>query len=498
MTEARPITGAGQARVWACYCRLSQAKNDGRGGSLAIDRQCYANAEYVARVDPGAVLVHFHDDGVSGWSLGVVRAGFDQALAAIKAGEVHALVAWHADRISRQVEVTGRVVRICRAAGVELHTALGGHHEDPMALQMQSIVAEAESRQKANRAMSKHAQLRKSGGYFGGGRKYGYEPRMTGIVESEAAVIRDMANRILTGESVTSVCKSLNAAGISTVTGTRTDKATGVVTRVPWSIATIRKMLTSPHIVGRRADGETYVDATWPGILDLATWESLRAVLLDPARDTRKGKAASRYLLSGIARCGKCGGRIGGVKVNRRGQNKGGLVYRCLDSFDMSRGMVDTDERVIDHFVLPRLEEIDANGAFVSDADNRELAALVAERDQTIPARRAEYAAMGARGELDPATVGAMSRALAERETEVTAAIGLLSAQVAAPQRALEGATGPNARAVWASWGQDPTGAGFARQRAVIALLVDVEFLATTTGPRFDKDSVRVTYRDLA
>ena len=325
--DAPAATRRGGPRAWACYCRLSQAKNDGKGGSLAIDRQCAENAAYVERVDPGAQVVHFHDDGKSGWSLTVVRDQFEDALRRVALGEFDAFVAWHADRISRQTEVAGRVIRLCRTHGVELHTALGGHHADPIALQIQSVVAEAESRQKANRAMSKHRQLRESGAYAGGSRRFGYEPRMVAVREDEAAVIRDMANRLLNGESLTSVVRSLNEAGVLTSTGYRENKETGEMVRVPWSLPTVKKMLTAPHLIGKRQNGPVMVDATWPAILDVATWESLRAILLDPARDKRKHKTASRYLLSGIATCGTCGQPVTGLRMDGRRVARG-LTYR--------------------------------------------------------------------------------------------------------------------------------------------------------------------------
>src|SRR4051794_2108526 len=112
----RGVVGA--PRVWACYCRLSQAKNDGKGTSLAIGRQCSEIAAYVGRVDPGASVVHFHDDGFSGFKRGLARPGFDEMCTRVAAGEFAAVVAWHADRISRQVEVAGRVVNLCADMGV--------------------------------------------------------------------------------------------------------------------------------------------------------------------------------------------------------------------------------------------------------------------------------------------------------------------------------------------------------------------------------------------
>src|SRR5262245_57782644 len=131
------VSYASTARIWVSYARLSSAKNDGKGGSLAITRQHAENRAYIERVDPGARIIELSDDGFSGYK-DVHRPGFAEALSLIERGEVSAFVAWHADRISRQVEVTAQAVKACQRVGVELHTALGGFHADPTRLYIES------------------------------------------------------------------------------------------------------------------------------------------------------------------------------------------------------------------------------------------------------------------------------------------------------------------------------------------------------------------------
>jgi site-specific DNA recombinase len=478
------------ARVWACYCRLSEAKNDGKGGSLAIDRQCEENALYIHGNDPAgpaARVVHFHDDGYSAF-LDVFRPGFEDLMGRTATREFTDVVGWHADRWSRQVEVSGRIWRVTETAGTRLHTALGGKHENPTSFYLESVVAEAESRQKRNRAVSKHDQLRRDGGFSGGARVFGFEPRMKGHRESEAAIVRDIANRLLNGESASGIARWLNENDVPTSRGV--NAKTGK--RILWTNSTIRSMFTSPHIAGKRVHEGRVIDASWKGIIDVPTHEALKAMFADPDRDPHKGGKQSTYLLSGIARCYKCGGPMGGLKANSRRI----AVYKCRENWCTQRGLADVDTTVGD-YVVARLEEIDARGALVSDEDARNLAALVLERDETIPTRRKSLAAMWAGGDMADADYREATAALSAREADVNRAIGVLSAQVAAPQRALEGATGPNARAVWDGWTNDPSGAGLARQRAIVALLVDVE-IRPQTGRHFREDSVGVTYRDLA
>jgi hypothetical protein len=49
--------------------------------------------------------------------------------------------------------------------------------------------------------------------------------------------------------------------------------------------------------------------AVWPAALDRQTWDQVRAVLLNPERNTNVRKA-SRYLLTGLIHCGDCGAAL--------------------------------------------------------------------------------------------------------------------------------------------------------------------------------------------
>ncbi|MDQ3896179.1 MAG: hypothetical protein M3326_02830, partial [Actinomycetota bacterium] len=73
-------------------------------------------------------------------------------------------------------------------------------------------------------------------------------------------------------------------------------------------------MLLSSRIAGLREHGvdptsKTLGDLTpavWPAALDRQTWDQVRAVLLNPERNTNVRKA-SRYLLTGLIHCGEFG-----------------------------------------------------------------------------------------------------------------------------------------------------------------------------------------------
>ena len=100
----------------------------------------------------------------------------------------------------------------------------------------------------------------------------------------------------------------------------------------PFASYTVQRILTNPAIVGklvygmRPRKGNPQMDLVeipdfFPAILSVEEWEHLQE-RLSIRRETPRGKThSSEYLLSGIARCGHCGGPMTGkVGVARKGK----------------------------------------------------------------------------------------------------------------------------------------------------------------------------------
>jgi hypothetical protein len=113
----------------------------------------------------------------------------------------------------------------------------------------------------------------------------------------EAEALRDAAERILRGETVGSVIREWTQRGIRQSGDGR------------WEETSLVNTLRSPRLAGLREwQGKTY-PATWPAILDLDTHERLVKLFADPSRRAHV-VGRKRHLLSGVARCGKCGNRF--------------------------------------------------------------------------------------------------------------------------------------------------------------------------------------------
>ncbi len=152
-----------------------------------------------------------------------------------------------------------------------------------------------ESRQISDRTKRKKKARAEVGAFNGGKRPYGYEPDGVTIRESEAEIIREVARRLLTGESLRSVTGDLNKRGVLTVTGKK------------WEYSNLRNMLQSPRLKGFRQHNGAEYPAVWPAILDAETWELLQVVFRGSATVAKQYREPRSYLLTGLIQCGACG-----------------------------------------------------------------------------------------------------------------------------------------------------------------------------------------------
>ena len=125
-------------------------------------------------------------------------------------------------------------------------------------------------------------------------------------------LIREAAERVLSGETLGALVRDFNTRSIPTTKGNT------------WSVTTMKRMLVSGRISGQRDHqprsrqspvrkivGETVGRAQWDAIITPAQTARLRAVLLDPQRRLNGGQAR-KYLLTGILHCGICGAGLNG------------------------------------------------------------------------------------------------------------------------------------------------------------------------------------------
>jgi site-specific DNA recombinase len=276
------------------YVRIS---SDRLGDQLGVTRQkedCLAEA---AR--RGWTIAEIYEDDDRSAFNGKPRPEYQRLLTDIREGRRDGVMAWRLDRLHRRMAELEDFITLSDRERVALATVTGDVDLSTssgrlMARTMGAFGAH-ESEVKSERIRRKHLELAEHGKVSGGGtRPYGYTLDRRQVVDTEAAVIRDVAKRVLAGDSLRSICTDLNEHGTRSVTGRE------------WTPTVLRTMLLSARISGQRErHGEIVSRAEWPPIIRPQQTLRLRALLTDP--DRRTNRTARRYLLTGMVRCQACG-----------------------------------------------------------------------------------------------------------------------------------------------------------------------------------------------
>lgn len=362
------------------YARISQ---DRGGEGLGVKRQladCRAEAE--RRGWP--VAAEFVDDDVSAYS-GKRRPGYRAMLEAIRSREADAVLVWHVDRLHRRPIELEEFVNACAEAGVkDLATVTGdfnlGTGDGLLIARLMAAVAANESDSKSRRSKSKMLEIAQAGKPSGGGpRPFGFQPDKVTLDEAEAAIIRDLATRLLAGEPLVSLTQWLQDNEIRTVMGKE------------WRTVTVRNLLKSPRIAGLREHrGQVIAKAVWPAIISEEQHASIVALVTDPAR--RTNRTARTYLLSGLCRCGKCGAKM------ITGQSRGRRRYMCRSGADFGGcgGIMisATVEELVVDAVLYRLDTPELAAAIEGRQRADEASAALSESIANDTAKLDELAAL--------------------------------------------------------------------------------------------------------
>ncbi|WP_231935233.1 recombinase family protein [Micromonospora viridifaciens] len=188
--------------------------------------------------------------------------------------------------------------------------------------------AEMEAATIAERTAAGIAGARRLGRWAGGAAPYGYRvaPATDGpgyilVPDAEAVtVVREAAERVLSGESLYRIAHDFNTRGVPTRSAKLiAEGRTRRMKAAPWSTQVIAQMLVNPAVVGRSVyRGEVIRDddgmprQLWEPILSLDVWHQLRAALAANGGgvEGRGRRVRAARLLSGIAYCAGCGRKL--------------------------------------------------------------------------------------------------------------------------------------------------------------------------------------------
>ena len=454
----------------AVYARISSDD----GTALGVSRQVADCRELAGRLG-WVVAEEYVDNDVSAFS-GKRRPEYERMLDDLRDGVRDGVIVYHADRLTRRPIELEQFVEVLTAAKAEVRFVAGadvdigsGDGDGLMVLRMMGAVAANESASKSRRVRRKMVDNAVAGRPHGGSRRpFGFEDDRVTIRPDEAEVIRILTSRFLAGESSRSLATWLDQEGIRTVY------------EKPWRTTTMVDMLRSARIAGlREHNGEIVGKAVWEPIISVEDRGRLLA-MMEQKRTTRERTVRS-YLLSGMLRCGKCGGTLftAARKTSRR--------YVCMAGPD-HRGCGGLT------VVANPLDELVA-AAVLYRLDTPELAAALSGRAAHDEQTTALADAIGAdRAQLDELAEMYASKQIPAREwmtarKPIEARVKDAERRLARVTRndALTGIVG-NGQALQSQWAE----LNLTRQHAIVKAVLDHVVIAPGTSGARALDPARV------
>lgn len=249
------------------------------------------------------------------------RPAWLRVLSMIEAGEVDVVVAFHLDRLTRNMADLEKLILLCEKHGVSVATATGDidltNDTGRMVARILAAVARQEVERKAARQRLAHVQRRAEGRPWAAVKMLGYE-RDGSVIEGEAEAIREAMKDVLEDRaSLAELGRRWHERGLSSPYKSE-DK--------PWSPRGVKKVLTNPRLAGLITyEGEVLGKGNWKPIVDETTMTTVVAKLSAPDRMVGKAKAGrhATNLLTGIMRCAKCDSTL------RAGSARGKPTYVC-------------------------------------------------------------------------------------------------------------------------------------------------------------------------
>ncbi|MCU1614700.1 MAG: putative recombinase [Frankiales bacterium] len=449
----------------AIYARQSL---DRTGEGAAVDRQV-ADCQAIADRRGWVVVETITDNDMSA-STGKPRPGYQKLLSLMRSRSVDAVIVWHVDRLTRRLVDLEEVITICETTGVRLATVTGdidlGTDTGRMLARILASVARGEVERKGVRQRRANEQRAADGRMGWTRRPFGYD-RQDGeivVVEPEAKALEQAAETILAGGTLAAGVRMLDSTGLTTTAGK------------PWNVTSLRRALLNPRYAGRVSHrGADVTEGKWPVILPGDVQERLSEKLRDVKRRLQQGTEV-KYLLSGLARCGRCGAVMFATSAAVKGRRY--RIYRCLSCYLTRRA--DLVDEVVEGVVIARLSRPDAADLFAEDEDVPALRAECAE----LRGRRDDLAGLLADGLLSASAVRERSQALTQRinglEDQISRALG------ESPVTALAAADD-----VGAAWEAMP----LRSRKQVVDLLMTVTILPVGKGQRFTPEQVQIEWR---
>jgi len=355
------------------YCRIS---SDRTGAGIGVETQeelCRVKAAQLGEQLRAAVVIVavFTDNDISAHQRRKPRKDYRRMLEMIRAGAADMVIAWHTDRLFRNLTELEEYSDLCKAAEVLTETVKSGGHNmsnasGRMVAGMIGVAAKFESEHKAENVAKAKRKNATEGKFNGGPRAFGFEADNETVRWSEAIEVANGVALILKGGSVGSQVTSLNERGITTPRGGK------------WQVTDWKRVLIRPRNAGIKTYKGEEVGRVPEGTETIVSEPDHRAVcaiLNDPARRTTPGPTP-KWLGSLIYQCDPCDSPMICTKQGRRAN----LLYRCR-ARGVGHGLRDAVslDAFITAQVLDRLSRPDA-ASLLRKGSGEDVGVLLAEK----------------------------------------------------------------------------------------------------------------------
>ena len=297
----------------AFYARVSSEKQD---VDLSISAQLRSLREYASR-NNHQVVKEYVDEAESGKT--TARPAFREMIAAARRSPrpFDLILVWKYSRFARSREDSIVFKTMLRKNGVRVVSISEPAEDTPTGKLLEAMIESLDEFYSANLGEEVTRGMRESasrGFYISAQAPYGYRkvkvcdggkdrPKLD-VEPNQARIVARIFDLVREGKGLMEVAKELNREGVAGPSGKG------------WLKTTIRKILTNEAYTGTLVWGRCSVrnlppirvENAWPTIIDRDTFEQAHALLKERAPVSLHPKrVASRYLLSGLARCGHCG-----------------------------------------------------------------------------------------------------------------------------------------------------------------------------------------------
>lgn len=330
-----------------------------------------------------------------------------------------AVVVMRTDRLGRRLSELARAYEELTDAGCTVHSVREGGELQPLQFGLLGTLAQEESRRLGERIAETIEHVTKSGWKFPGRVPWGYQLRQASSSERAAGApvsvldvhpvegpyAREVFERVAAGERVYGVSRWVAQLPAEARGGRALSHQALYVT------------IRARVYVGEGPHGEP---GRWPALVDRATWDAVQRAV-DAEKQRVPAQASTRYLLTGMARCPRCGARMTGSAINF-GHNP---RYRCNSraaGANATHGAcyLTVSTELLDRLVLAEVEPLVLGGAQALRAG---LAESVRQLDELVPGdelagRLADLERMKAQAQRE---VSGLARALARGELTPTA-----------------------------------------------------------------------------